>query len=60
MDYCDIGSAKLAYKLYGSGNTTLVVEAGLGDCSAEWWHIAEKLSEEYRGVFCCEIRVAQK
>ncbi len=48
MDYCDIGSAMLAYKLYGNGNTTLVVETCLGGCSAEWWHIAEQLSDEYR------------
>lgn len=48
MDYCDIGSAKLAYKLYGSGKTTLVVETCLGGSSSEWWHIAEGLSSEYR------------
>lgn len=48
MDYYDIGSAKIAYKFFGSGGKILVVDTCLGSCSAEWWHIAEALSEEYR------------
>lgn len=47
MDFCDIGSAKIAYRYLGSGKKTLVIETCLGSCSAEWWHIAESLSNEY-------------
>ncbi|OQB21430.1 MAG: hypothetical protein BWY11_02172 [Firmicutes bacterium ADurb.Bin182] len=35
MDHCDIGSAKLAFRMQGSGTTTLVIDACLGSCSAE-------------------------
>ncbi len=48
MDYCDIGSAKIAYRFFGSGENTLVVDTCLGSCSGEWWHIAETLSKKYR------------
>lgn len=50
MDYFDCGSAKLAYKIFGNGEITLVIDTALGACSAEWWHIAEKLSIKYRVV----------
>jgi pimeloyl-ACP methyl ester carboxylesterase len=48
VDYCDIGSAKIAYRLFGNGKKILVIDAGLSSCSAEWWHIAETLSDKYR------------
>lgn len=50
MNYSDCGSTKLAYSIYGSGNNTLVIDTALGSCSAEWWHIAEKLGSRYRVV----------
>lgn len=34
--------------MYGSGKVTVIIETALGSCSAEWWHIAEQLSERYR------------
>ncbi len=40
----------IAYRIWGSGSTTIVIDTALGTCSAEWWHIAEKLSEEFRVV----------
>ena len=48
MNYCEIDSAKIACKLFGNGTRTLVIDTGLGSCSAEWWHIAEALSVKYR------------
>jgi len=48
VDNCNIGSAKIAYKIFGSGDKTLVIDTAIGSCSAEWWHIAEKLSDKYR------------
>lgn len=48
MNKCDIGSANIAYRIYGSGNRTIVIDSCLGSCSAEWWHIGEALSDKYR------------
>lgn len=48
MEYFNGQSAKLAYKLYGSGDVTLVIDTAIGACSAEWWHIAEKLRSRCR------------
>ena len=46
MNYCDIGSARIANKVIGSGNKTFVIDTCLGSCSAEWWHISEALSKK--------------
>ncbi len=43
MEKIDIGSAKLACKRFGSGEKTFVIDTALGTCSAEWWHIAERI-----------------
>ncbi len=40
------GTAKLAYFTFGKGPLNVVVETAMGSCSAEWWHVAEKLSEK--------------
>ncbi|QVK19020.1 alpha/beta fold hydrolase [Mycoplasmatota bacterium] len=50
MKICGIGSTKLAYKLYANSDNknTIVIDTCLGSCSAEWWHIAQKLSNDYR------------
>jgi hypothetical protein len=47
MEIEDIGTAKLAYRIFGSGKVRIVIEAALCSCSAEWWHIAQKLSDRY-------------
>ncbi len=46
MNCCDIGSAKIAYKIIGSGDLTFVIDTCLGSCSAEWWQISESLSKK--------------
>ena len=43
MEILDIGSARIACRLYGAGENTFVIDTALGTCSAEWWHIAEIL-----------------
>lgn len=48
INYCEISSAKIAYKIHGKGQFTVIIEPALGSCSAEWWHIAEKLSDRYK------------
>ncbi|MEQ8156266.1 MAG: alpha/beta hydrolase [Clostridiaceae bacterium] len=50
MDYCNIGSARIAYKVFGEGKKTVVIDTGLGSCSAEWWHIAEALGDDYKVI----------
>ncbi len=41
----NVGSAKLVYSIFGEGRVGVVIETGLGSCMAEWWHIAERLSQ---------------
>jgi len=43
MEKIDIGSAKIAYRRFGSGEKTFVIDTALGTCSAEWWHIADRI-----------------
>ncbi len=44
MAFVDVETAKIAYRIFGEGKIGLVIETALNSCSAEWWHIAEKLS----------------
>ncbi len=44
MAFVDIDTARIAYRIFGEGRIGLVIETALNSCSAEWWHIAEKLS----------------
>ena len=46
-DLINIGSAKLAYKIFGTGKVNIIVESSLNSCIGEWWHLGEKLSEKY-------------
>lgn len=50
MNFCEIENAKIAYKIWGTGNKTIVIDTAIGTCNAEWWHIAEKLSEQFKVV----------
>lgn len=47
MEMIDINSAKLAYKIFGRGKIDVVIETALNSCSAEWWHLAEKLANKH-------------
>lgn len=46
----EIGSACLAYSLFGSeaSPVLVVIETALCSCMAEWWHIAEKIGAQYQ------------
>lgn len=48
MEIHNIGSAWIAYRRFGSGKQTVVIDTALGSCSAEWWHIAECLGRHNR------------
>lgn len=47
MSYCETKSARLAYKVFGTGKIDVVIEGALNSCCAEWWHIAERLSAKH-------------
>lgn len=48
MNYAEINCNKVAYRIWGSGNKTIVINTAVGTCNAEWWHVAEELSAYYR------------
>lgn len=48
MKTCDTGKGVMAYELFGSSGPALVIDACLCSCSAEWRHIAGKLSAKRR------------
>lgn len=50
IKYLQLSSARIAYRLFGSDIQAplIVIETGLGSLGAEWWHLAQKLGENYR------------
>lgn len=42
-----VGSAELAYQIFGNGQVDLVIEMGLGAVMAEWRQLARRLSETH-------------
>ena len=42
-----VGSAELAYQIFGTGKVDVVIEMGLGASMAEWRRIAERLAESH-------------
>lgn len=54
MDTCRISSATLAYRIFGSpdpdpdSGLLVVIDTCLASCSAEWWHIAERMADHCR------------
>lgn len=47
IERIDIGTAQIAYKVFGNGKIDVVIEMGLGTCIGEWWHIATQLSAKH-------------
>lgn len=47
ISYCKTKSARLAYRVFGSGKIDVVIEGALSSCCAEWWPIAERLSANH-------------
>ena len=42
---CSVGTAELAYQVFGNGRVELVIEMGLGAVMAEWQPLARQLGE---------------
>lgn len=49
LDYAliDIGTAQLAYRVFGDKKISVVIEMGLGACLGEWWHIADQMATSH-------------
>ena len=47
LDCMEIYGQKISYQVFGRGDIDLVIEMGLGAVAGEWWHIAERLSEQF-------------
>jgi len=45
MNYIDVGTAKIAYRIFGSGPIKLVIEGALNSCNAEWWNFTQALGD---------------
>lgn len=43
----DIGTAQIAYNVFGNKKIDIVIEMGLGTSIGEWWHIAARLSARH-------------
>ena len=46
--YYDLGTAKVAYRVFGTAGPEIVIETGLASCGAEWWHLAARLAGRHR------------
>lgn len=47
LDNIEIEGQNISYCIFGKGDIDLVIEMGLGAVAGEWWHIAERLSEQF-------------
>ena len=47
LDSIELDGQKISYRVFGRGDIDLVIEMGLGAVAGEWWHIAERLSEQF-------------
>ncbi len=43
MEFCDIGTAKIAYRIFGTPPVSIVIEGALNSCNAEWWEFCAEL-----------------
>ena len=45
MDFCDIGTAKIAYRIFGAPPVSIVIEGAINSCNAEWWEFCTELAD---------------
>ena len=50
MEKIKLSHCELAYRVWGEGSDTLVIQTALNSCCAEWWHIAEDLGKHFRVI----------
>ncbi len=44
MDFCDIRTAKIAYRIFGTPPVSIVIEGAINSCNAEWWEFCTELT----------------
>ena len=44
----DLGTAKVACRVFGTAGKEIVIETGLASCGAEWWYLAARLAPRHR------------
>ena len=45
MDFCDIGTAKIAYRIFGTPPVSIIIEGAINSCNAEWWEFCTELQD---------------
>ncbi len=45
MEFCDIGTAKIAYRIFGSPPVSIIIEGAINSCNAEWWEFCAELKD---------------
>ncbi len=46
MEFCDIGTARIAYKIFGSPPVSIIIEGAINSCNAEWWEFCTELKDQ--------------
>jgi pimeloyl-ACP methyl ester carboxylesterase len=45
MDFCDIGTANIAYRIFGPPPVSVIIEGAINSCNAEWWEFCPELND---------------
>ena len=45
MEYCDIGTARIAYRIFGAPPVSIIIEGAINSCNAEWWEFCKELKD---------------
>jgi pimeloyl-ACP methyl ester carboxylesterase len=45
MEFCDIGTAKIAYRIFGTPPVSIIIEGAINSCNAEWWEFCTELKD---------------
>ncbi len=43
MEFCDIGTAKIAYRIFGAPPVSVIIDGAINSCNAEWWEFCSEL-----------------
>ncbi len=51
MEFCDIGTAKIAYRIFGTSPVSIIIEGAICSCNAEWWEFCTELKDHSTLVY---------
>ncbi len=46
MEFCDIGTARIAYRIFGTLPVSVIIEGAINSCNAEWWEFCTDLKDQ--------------